>query len=387
MKMTLAFPESEFVARLDKVRDALGRAELDALVVTVPENICYLSGFWTPGYHVFQALVVRRSGDPFLVVRNIEVDSVRTKSWIQRHYLVNNLDLALETFIEALKAEGLVSGRVGLEVDGARQSMLRTDRFGEGLGSVRWVPTLDIVDQFRAVKSDSEIAYIRRAVAMAEQALVAGARAIGSGRTDNDVAAAVHAELARAGSEFTGSPPYVVAGPASALTHALHAGRPLQADQPVWMEVSASVMRYQGVASRVGGTDSLPAKVRELSDVSAAALSAMVAAMRPGVSAGEVDAAGRAVAEKAGLRDLWKNRAAYSLGLSFPPGLGEGHIIDIKPGDTRPLKAGMVFHMIPILKVPGLASVACTDTVLVTPDGGERLGKLDLVPLTPGSMP
>jgi len=383
--MTLAFTEAEFAARIDHVRDALKRAELDALVVNVPENICYLSGFWTPGYHVFQALVVRQSGEPFLIVRNIEIDSVRTKSAVQRHYLVNNLDLALETFVDALRAEGVVSGRVGLEVDGARQAMLRTDRLIEALPSVTWIPTLDIVDQFRAVKSDGEIAYIRQAVAMAEQALLAGAKSIPSSATDSDVAAAVHSELARSGSEFTGSPPYVVAGAASALTHSLHAGRPLKKGEPVWLEVSASIMRYHGVASRVGG-DNLPDRVRRLSDLSAAALTAMVKAMRPGVLAGDVDAAGRAVAEKAGMRDLWKNRAAYSLGLSFPPGLGEGHIIDIKPGDQRPLKAGMVFHMIPIFKMPGVASVACTDTVLVTPDGGERLGKLDLVPLTPASL-
>lgn len=384
--MTLAFSEAEFSARLDNVRGVLAASGLDALVVTMPENICYLSGFWTPGYHVFQALVVRRKGEPFLVVRNIEVDSVRTKSCVQRHYLVNNLDLALDTFVDALREEGVVSGTVGLEVDGARQAMLRTDRLIEALPSVTWVPTLDIVDQFRAVKSDAEIAYIRQSVAMAEQALVAGAKSLAWSATDNDVAAAVHGELARSGSEFTGSPPYVVAGPASALTHSLHAGRPLRADEPVWLEVSASTMRYHGVASRVGGTDQLPDRVRALSDVSAAALTAMVKAMRPGLAAGEVDAAGRAVAENAGVRDLWKNRAAYSLGLSFPPGLGEGHIIDIKPGDTRPLKAGMVFHMIPILKVPGLGSIACTDTVLVTPEGGERLGRLDLVPLTPGSL-
>ena len=384
--MTLAFTEAEYAARLHKVREALGEADLAALVVTMPENICYLSGFWTPGYHVFQALVVRHRGDPFLVVRNIEVDSVRTKSWVQRHYLVNNLDLALDAFVEALREEGVVSGRIGLEVDGARQAMLRTDRLIEALPSAAWVPTLDIVDQFRAVKSEAEITYIREAVAMAEQALVAGAKSLAQSATDSDVAAAVHGELARSGSEFTGSPPYVVAGPASALTHSLHANRPLKPDEPVWLEVSASTMRYHGVASRVGGTDKLPARVRELSDVSAAALTAMVKAMRPGVLAGDVDAAGRAVAEKVGLRDLWKNRAAYSLGLSFPPGLGEGHIIDIKPGDMRPLKAGMVFHMIPIFKMPGVASVACTDTVLVTPEGGERLGKLDLVPLTPGSM-
>jgi Xaa-Pro dipeptidase len=67
--------------------------------------------------------------------------------------------------------------------------------------------------------------------------------------------------------------------------------------------------------------------------------------------------------------------------LSFPPGLGEGHIIDIKPRDPRPLKAGMVFHMIPIMKVPNVGAIGCTETVLVTPEGGQRLGSLEMEPL------
>jgi Xaa-Pro dipeptidase len=379
--MALAFSNAEYGERIDHVQSALLEAGLDALVVTSPENICYLSGFWTPGYHVFQAMVVRKAGDPFLVVRNIELDNLKTKAWVDRYYLVNNLDLAIETFIEALRAETVISGRVGLEVDGARQAVLRSDILSQALPDISWVPTFDIVDRFRAVKSDAEIAYIRQAVEIAEGALLAGATAIPSSATDSDVAAAVAGRLAGGGSEFTGSPPYVVAGPASALTHAVHAGRPLKAEEPIWLEVSASVQRYHGVSSRIGATDRLPESVLKYSDVSAAALTAMVAAMRPGGTAGSVDAAGRAVIDKAGMADLWKNRAAYSLGLSFPPGLGEGHIIDIKPNDQRLLKAGMVFHMIPILKVPGVGSIACTDTVLVTEDGGERLGKLDLVPL------
>lgn len=380
--MALAFPESEYQRRVRAVESELAVQGLDALIVTGPENICYLSGYWTPGYHVFQALVVRRKGDPFLVVRNIEADSVRTKSWIARFHPIDNLDRALPIFCEAMRAEGIERGRIGVEVDGARQSITRLDLLAEGLPGVTWLPSLDLVDRFRAVKSDGEIDYMRQAVRIAERALRDGADSLATARTDSDVAAAVHARLAGAGSEFTGSPPYIVGGKASALTHALHANRPLAPSDLVWMEVSASVNRYHGVASRIGGRD-LPAAARQHFAVSAEAVQAMIKAMRPGVTAGAVDAVGRAVVEKHGMRGYWKNRAAYSLGLSFPPGLGEGHIIDIKPNDSRPLAAGMAFHLIPILKVPELGAIGCTETVVVRDGGGERLGSLPLEPLSP----
>lgn len=379
--MTLAFDKQEFEARIERVVAALERHGLDTLVVTEPENICYLSGFWTPGYHVFQALVVSRWRDPFLVVRNIEMDSVETKSAVTKAYQITNLDLSLQSFAEALQAEGVATGRIGLEVDGAKNTMVRVDRLGELVPGATFVPSLGLVETFRAVKSADEIGYMREAIGKAESALRAGAASYGTARTDGDVAAAVYGALAASGSEFTGSPAYVVEGVASARTHTLHAQRPLDPQGHVWLEVSASVNRYHGVASRIAGTD-IRGEIVKYFEASAAALQAMIDAMRDGVAAGEVDAAGRAEADRHDAGRYWRNRAAYSLGLSFPPGLGEGHIIDIKPNDPRPLKAGMVFHMIPIMKVPGLGAIGCTDTVMVTPDGGERLGTLPLAPLT-----
>ena len=376
----LAFTEDEYAARIDGVQRGLADQGLDALIVTAPENICYLSGFWTPGYHVFQALVVPRHRPPFLVVRNIESDNVRDHAVVQRFHPIDNLDAAVPILTEAMAEEGADSGTVGVEFDGARQTITRLDLLAGLCPEVSFVPSNGIVEALRAVKSAAEIAYMRQAVAMAEGALRAGARSLETAVTDSDVAAAVHAQLAAAGSEFTGSPPYVVGGAASARTHALHARRPLARSDHVWLEVSASIQRYHGVCSRIASL-ALSDEARRLFDISASALSAMIEAMCPGVASGQVDAAGRAVVDRFGVGHLWRNRAAYALGLSFPPGLGEGHIIDIKGGDRRRLQTGMVFHLIPILKAPGVGAVGCTESVRVTEDGAERLGTLDLAPL------
>lgn len=383
--MTLAFELTEYHARIERAQKAIAEAGLDALLVTSPENICYLSGFWTSGYHVFQALVVPAKKEPFLVIRNIEVGNVDAHSWIKIVYPINNLDIALTTLAEAMQSEGIDRHRLGVEVDGARFSITRTDLLAELMPKAEFVPSLGIVDDLRAVKSAGEIGYIRHAVAMAERALLAGVRSLAPSSTDSNVAAAVQAELAMAGSEFTGSPSYVVEGVASSRAHAVHAGRPIPAGGHVWLEVSASTNRYQGVCSRIGGL-TISDDTKRFFDISAGAVKAMMETMRPGVKSGVVDAAGRAVTEQHGVRVYWKNRAAYSLGLSFPPGLGEGHIIDIKPDDERVMKAGMVFHLIPILKVPGIGAVACTETVVVTENGGECLGTLAMTPLTPETV-
>jgi Xaa-Pro dipeptidase len=383
--MTLAFKTAEYEDRVERAQRAVAEAGLDALLVTSPENICYLSGFWTSGYHVFQGLVIPRSKAPFLVVRNIEVSNVTEHSWIKTAYPINNLDIALDTLADAMRSEGIERGRVGVEVDGARFTMTRIDQLSQLLPTVTFVAALDIVESLRAIKSDTEVEYIREAVRKAERALVAGVRVIKPTATDSDVAAAVAAELAYAGSEFTGSPPYVVEGVASERAHAVHANRPIPKDGHVWLEVSASVNRYQGVVSRIGGLK-INDDIRRYFDISSAAIEAMMKAMRPGVSAGAVDEKGRATVEAHNARNFWKNRAAYSLGLAFPPGLGEGHIIDIKPNEKKQIRKGMVFHLIPILKVPCMGAIARTETVVVTEDGAARLGTLEAVPLTPDGV-
>jgi Xaa-Pro dipeptidase len=118
-------------------------------------------------------------------------------------------------------------------------------------------------------------------------------------------------------------------------------------------------------------------------EASALALEAMLAEAHAGVKAGQVDAAGRNLVKAMGFGDAWKNRAAYSIGLSFPPGLGEGHIIDIKPGDERILQEGMVFHLIPILKIQGVGAVGCTETMVVGKNRSRTLSSLPRTLMSP----
>ncbi len=68
-----AFPKAEYERRTAAARAALAEAGIDALVVTGPENIFYLTGQQTPGYYTFQALVLPVEGEPAFVIRQLEV--------------------------------------------------------------------------------------------------------------------------------------------------------------------------------------------------------------------------------------------------------------------------------------------------------------------------
>ena len=96
-------------------------------------------------------------------------------------------------------------------------------------------------------------------------------------------------------------------------------------------------------------------------------------AIRPGVPAHVAFEAARDRIAVGNVGYRQGRRVAYSIGIAFPPGWDEGHIISINDGERRPFQAGMTFHLITTMRIPGLGAVGCSDTVLVTEDGCETL--------------
>lgn len=370
------FSSDEYASRLAKVRRNMEERELDVLLVTGPENICYLTGYATTGYHVYQALILPCTGEPCFVVRRLEVGNVRAHSWIKGAVGVADGADPIARTLQCLRATLQRDGRVGYEDQALFLSPAAADRLRANGKEMRFVPASGVVEAARVLKSPAEIACIREATRLAEAGLQAGLEACAPGLTENDVAAAVYAALARGGSEYTASPPFIAAGAHSAVGHATYAMGAITEKDNVWFEIGASRNRYHGGIGRTAALGTPSPKVTDLASLSHEVVEAMIAAIRPGATSGEVDAAGRSLVTKAGYGECWPHRGGYSLGISFPPGLGEGHIMDIKPGDERPLQAGMVFHLVPILFVPDVGAVGCTETVVVTESGRETYASL-----------
>jgi Xaa-Pro dipeptidase len=369
----LPFAVAEYRDRLARVREGMRARGVDLLWLTGPENIFYLSGYHTTGYHVYQALLLPLAGDPFFVVRRIEATNVAARSWIADATAVEDGRDPVEATAARIMAAGAADARIGYEDQGPFLPPATLAGLHARLPAAAFVAASGVVEGVRAIKSAAEIAYLRQAAEAASAAFLAGADACRPGATENDAAAAVYAALVRAGSEYAGSPPFVAAGPRSAVGHATFAMTRIRERDNVWFEIGASVMRYNAGIGRTVAVGPPSAELARLSAVAVGAVEAMIAAVRPAAAAGAVDRAGRGLVEKAGLAQYWMHRGGYGLGVSFPPGLGEGHIMDIKPADARPLRAGMAFHLVPILLVPGVGAIGCTETVVVTDGGCEVL--------------
>ena len=109
-----------------------------------------------------------------------------------------------------------------------------------------------------------------------------------------------------------------------------------------------------------------------MADASIAGLERVLEIMKPGVPCSEVAEAWAGEIVRAGFPRPYR-RAGYSIGISFPPDWGEGHILSLRYDESRPLRAGMVFHVISSIRDEGVAVTGSSETILVTEQGWEAV--------------
>jgi len=367
----LPFPIEEFEGRLARVRQALATQGLDALVVTTPENIYYLSGYQTPGYYCYQCLIVPADQTPVHITRCQEETNVKARSWIDRSTSYLDHEDPIELTAATLTELGLTRARIGVEKTSWFLTIANFEQLQTLLGSAVFANGAGIVEECRVVKSEREIAYIRRAAQIAETGMTAGLNAIREGVSEDDVAAEIQRVTTALGSEYPGLPIFVTSGPRSSFTHATWSGRRIQRGDPVLLEISGCVKRYSGALMRTAVVGPPPPEIQRMADASIKALETLLNAVRPGRALGDVWEMWAHVVAEAGFFNL--RRPGYSIGVNFPPDWGEGHIACFKRGDKRALAPNMTFHTPSLMQVFGLAQIGNSETIRVLPGGCELL--------------
>jgi len=368
----LPFGIEEFQARAARVRALIEDRDLDALIVTGPENIYYLTGYSTPAYYSTQALILPREDPPMMFVYAPEVDNVRQGSWIDEFASYGPSQTPIAELATALKDRGLDKRRIGIETLSWFFPARRHEELRAALPFVALTATDGIIEQCRAIKSSAEVAYIRRASSLASNAMRAVARLVAPGVTENDLAAAVYADSLSNGGEFPGSPPYVSVGERVCKPHASWSGATIRSGDQVYVELSACVARYSGALMRTFCVEAeLHPELVRLEEAISEGLSAVIAALRPGITSTAADAACRDVMREHGFQ--YPHETGYSIGVCYPPGWNETHVFNLKPGDSRLVQANMVLHLVPHTILPSVGTVGMSETILVREDGAEVL--------------
>ncbi len=368
----MTFPAEEYERRLRELRERMEARLLDAVVITDPENLMYLTDYQTTGYSFFQALVVPLDGEPFMITRAMEDSNVVERTWLDRSRPYPDTGDAIQQLITSLKEFGLDDKHVGYERNSYFFPAYQQDRVHTSFEHGVLMDCFGIVEAGRARKSAVEIELMSRAARATEAGMQAGLDAVGVGVSENEIAAEIAAAMFRAGGEAPAVMPYVTSGPRSMIGHATWEGREVREGEHVFLEVGGCVRRYHTAMMRtavVGEKSDSMAKAEERMKY---ALSELRSMMRPGMTVSDADSLVRNIISDNEIGARLVTRSGYSIGIAFPPSWDEGYILSLNPGDFTVLEEGMTFHVIPWMwGVDGDKTVGISDTIRITADGCE----------------
>ena len=363
-------PSDVLAARHRRLQDALGRDALDALVVTNPSNLRYLTN------HVGTAgtAVVTREVVHLLVdfryqeaVSSLQASPAACPT-LQTRSVPASYDEALADLLTELRltSVGIEAGHLTV----ARHEWL-TKTLASRAPSASLRSTQRLVERLRLIKDAFEIQVIRDAAARLEAVVDQSFPALRAGAVERDVAGAIERALRKAGYERPAFDTIVASGPNSALPHHRAASRKLAAGDLVVLDFGGVLDGYCCDLTRMASVGTPSPEARRLYDAVRDAHRAAIAAVKPGRPASEVDAAARDVLQGHGLGDAFGHGTGHGLGLDVHEEPRVGRRRTDAPDPI--LEPGMVFTIEPGAYLAGFGGVRIEDDVLVTDTACEVL--------------
>ncbi len=375
----MTFPFEEYERRIAELRVRIAQRRLDAVVITDPENIMYLTDYQTTGYSFFQALVVPLEDEPFMITRALEESNVFARTWVEQSRPYPDTGDAIQMLLDALREFRLDDKRIGYERNSYFFPAYQQDFVHTRLTKGKLLDCFGIVEQGRVRKSQVEIELMRKAARATEAGMKAGLEACEPGVTENDIGAAISSAMFKAGGEPPSVMPYVTSGPRTMIGHATWEGRQVQAGEHVFLEVGGCYRRYHTAMMRTAVLGELSPSMFKAQEIMKVALDAVHEFFQPGMTVSDADNLIRNIITRNDIGAKLITRSGYSIGIAFPPSWDEGYIMSLKQGESSILEEGMTFHIIPWMwGIDGDKTCGISDTILITKDGCESFFNMDL---------
>jgi len=343
------------MTRLERIREGFAEASVEALVVTDPVNVRYLSGFAGS----FGALVL--TADQAWLVTDSRYDA-QARELAHRTGSLLGITITRD-LIGAAGGHLAGSARIGLEADAVTWSEL--DRWKQRFDSV--VATSGLVERLRETKSETEVDTIRRAAGIADTALEELRDELGPGRTELAVANRLDDRMRSLGADRPGFDTIIASGPNSARPHHRPGDRMLESGDLVVIDFGAEVDGYRSDMTRSFVIGEPTGRQSEMLEAVRRAQQAGVEKAGPSVAIADVDRACRESLTQDGLDEFFTHGTGHGVGLRIHEApwvnaratgtLAPGHVITVEPG----------------VYVPGVGGVRWEDTIAITETGVDVL--------------
>ena len=376
--MALHFTEEELKSRRDRVVEELQASGLAALLIFRQESMYYLTGYDTTGYSQFQCLYLGADGQLVLLTRSADLRQAQLTSviediriWVDRAGVNPGQDLWA-----ILEEQGCRGRRVGVEPEawcltGRRWEYVRASMDGK----CEWEDASEQVSRLRLVKSDAEIAYVRQAGVLADEAWLAAQRTAKAGTPEQDVLAAMTSAVFRGGGDYTATRFIIGSGETALNVRNFTGYRNLGDNDQLQLEFGGAYRHYHSALMRTILTGEPDPRHVAMHAACAEALQACKDACRPGATFGDIFNAHADALDRAGFGDHKLNACGYSLGALYPPTWMDWPMIyRDNPVVVQPNMV-IFMHMI-LLDAENTLAMSVGDTVITIAEGCETLTQL-----------
>jgi Xaa-Pro aminopeptidase len=352
--------------RRHRLAKVLKDENLDALLISNPVNVTYLTGF--SGESSF--LVMTRKHTILVSDARFTVQIAEECPGLETH-IRPPAKTVYQATAEVLDKLG--ARKIGFESSHVTVADLET--LAGLLPAAAWKGERDRVEQLRMIKDPSEVAQIGEAIAIAERAFAMFVAMLRPEDREKDLADNLEYYIRRAGGRCASFPSIIAVGERAALPHAPPTAKRVEEAGLLLVDWGASGPFYKSDLTRVLLTRRISPKVEKVYTVVANAQEKAIRAIRPGVKAHDIDAEARGVITEAGFGQFFGHGLGHGLGLQVheAPGLREN--------SETILAAGMVTTVEPGIYLPGWGGVRLEDDVLVTEDGCEVLTSVSKEPV------
>lgn len=351
--------------KLTKLRDALEANNLDAILITSPINRRYVTGFTgTAGV----AIISKNDARFITDFRYTSQATAQAKEFkVIQHKQVIELEIK-----DQLKALGVK--RLGFEKDTVTFSQYEKYK---AIFETELVPVSGIVEALRSIKTAEELAIMKKAAKIADDAFEHVLGYIKPGAKEIDISNELEFYMRKLGATSSSFDTIVASGERSALPHGVASDKEIQSGELVTLDFGALYQGYCSDITRTVAVGEINEQLRTIYDTVLEAQLRGVDGIKPGITGKEADAITRDYITEKGYGDYFGHSTGHGVGLEVheTPSLASR--------SEQKLEPGMVVTIEPGIYVPGVGGCRIEDDLVVTKSGNERLtfAKKELIQL------
>jgi len=341
------------------LKENILKQNLDAVLITKPTNIRYLSGF--TGSSGF--LLITKTTD--LLITDFRY--VQQAAGQAKEYKIIRQDADIYKTLKELFDYNQIK-RAGLEKEVVTLAVF--EEYTKRLPGAEFVPISDPCEQMRAIKSEHEIDTVKKAVEIADRAFLHIRNYLATpGQTENEIALELEFFMHRMGAERKAFDTIVASGERASMPHGTASGKVIEHGDLVTLDFGAVYDGYHSDMTRtlvIGQPDKKQAEIYELV---LEAQNAVLERIRPGMRANEADSLARKIIERAGYAENFGHGLGHAVGLDIHEGPR------LSPRDETVLQPGMILTIEPGIYLDGWGGVRIEDMIVLTAHGCEVLTK------------